>query len=83
MSNKYTKSSDLHVGMRVSTYDLSGIYNVYILLSQTQLNEDGSTSGIIEFIGDKQSQEMLDVSNRCKEKYGKRPMIFCQAYLPG
>lgn len=82
MSNKYSNSSDLHVGMRVSTYDLSNIYNVYILLSQTQLNEDGSTSGTIEFIGDKQSQEMLDISNRCKEKYGRRPMIFCQAYLP-
>ncbi len=82
MKDKSYKLSDLHVGMQVSTYELSNIYNVYILLSQTQINEDGSTSGKIEFIGSKQSQEMLDIFNRCKEKYGKKPMIFCQAYLP-
>ena len=82
MSGKSYKLSDLQVGMSVTTYQLSNIHNIYILLSQTHLNEDGSTTGTIEFIGGKQSQEMLDIFNACKEKYGKNPMIFCQSNLP-
>lgn len=82
MDGKSYKLSDLQVGMHVTTYQLSDICNVYILLSQTQINEDGSTTGVIEFIGEKQSQEMLNVFNKCKEKYGKKPMIFCQPNLP-
>ena len=74
--------NDLRIGMRVNTYQLSGIYNTYILLSQTELNDDGSTSGTIEFVGEKQTQEMLDVINYCKEKYGKKPMVYAHAYLP-
>lgn len=82
MSVKAYKLSDLAVGMCVTTYELSDICNTYILLSQTHLNEDGSTSGIIEFIGKQQSQEMLNAFNKCIEKYGKKPMIFCQSRLP-
>ena len=45
---------NIQIGMEITTYKLSGICNTYILLSQTRLNTDGSTSDIIEFIGDKQ-----------------------------
>lgn len=76
------KLNDLKIGMQVTTHQLSNIYNTYILLSQTKLNSDGSTSGVIEFIGDKQTQEMLDIINSCKEKYGRKPMVYAHAYLP-
>lgn len=76
------KLNDLKIGMQVTTHQLSNIYNTYILLSQTKLNSDGSTSGVIEFIGDKQTQEMLDIINGCKEKYGRKPMVYAHAYLP-
>ena len=76
------KLEDLKIGMRVDTYQLSDIYDTYILLSQTELKPDGSTSGIIEFIGQKQTQEMLDIVNKCKAKYGRKPMVFAQKYLP-
>lgn len=74
--------ADLQIGMEVTTYQLSNIYNTYILLSQTRLNPDGSTSGTIEFIGDKQTPEMLEVVNKCKSKYGRKPMVYAHAYLP-
>ena len=82
MTGKYYTLSDLSVGMTVTTYELSNIYDTYILLSQTHLNEDGSITGTIEFIGDKQSQEMLDIFNKCKEQYGKKPMIFGHKKMP-
>lgn len=81
MSGKSYVLSDLQVGMSVTTYQLSGIYNVYILLSQTHLNEDGSTTGVIEFIGPKQTDEMKKVFDRCIAKYGKRPMIYAHTKL--
>lgn len=81
MSKTY-KVSDLHIGMKVTTHELSEIYDTYILLSQIYLNDDGSTTGTIEFIAQEQSQEMAKVFNECLEKYGKRPMIFRHAYLP-
>lgn len=73
---------DLKIGMLVNTNQLTNIYDTYILLSQTKLNSDGSTSGIIEFIGKKQTQEMLDIVNKCKRLYGRKPMVFAQKYLP-
>lgn len=82
MNNKLLDISDLHVGMKVNTYELSKIFDTYILLSQTRLKDDGSTEGVIEFIGKKQTQEMLDVFNKCKEKYGRRPMIYAHKNMP-
>ena len=81
MSGKYYKLSDLSVGMTVTTYELSNIYDTYILLSQTHLNDDGSTTGTIEFIGHEQTSEMKKVFDRCLDKYGKRPMIYAHIKL--
>lgn len=81
MSGKSYKLSDLSVGMTVTTYELSDIYDTYILLSQTHLNDDGSTTGIIEFFGPKQTFEMKKVFDRCIAKYGKRPMIYAHTKL--
>lgn len=74
--NEYLKLSDLKVGDRVNTHQLSKIYNTYILLSNTKLVGDGSTEGTIEFIGAEQNEEMLDILNMCKQRDGKRPMIY-------
>lgn len=83
MDGKSYKLSDLHVGMQVNTMQLSNIYDTYILLSQTKLSDknDGSTDGIIEFIGHKQTSEMKEVFDRCTSKYGKRPMIYAHTRL--
>lgn len=72
----------LQVGERVTTYQLSGVYDTYILLSNTKLLDDGSTEGTIEYIGKEQNEEMLKVFNNCIERYGRRPMIYAQANLP-
>lgn len=77
------KLEDLYVGMKVNTMQLSNIYDTYILLSQTELSSknDGSTTGVIEFIGHKQTSEMKEVFDNCIEKYGKRPMIYAHTKL--
>lgn len=80
--DKKLKLEDLKIGMRVKTSQISNIYNTYIILSQTKLNDDGTTSGTIEFISTVQNKEMVEVINMCKEKYGKKPMIYAHANIP-
>lgn len=82
MSDRF-KLEDLSIGMKVNTMQLSDIYDTYILLSQTELSDknDGSTDGIIEFIGPKQTIEMKEAFDKCIEKYGKRPMIYAHTKL--
>ena len=63
MSKTY-KTSDLHIGLKVATHELSEIYDTYILLSQIYLNNDRSTTGIIEFIAQEQSQDMANAFNK-------------------
>lgn len=66
------------VGDTVNTYQLAGIYDTYILLSNTELQEDGSTQGVIEYIGKEQTPEMKEVLNKCKVRDSKKPMIYAQ-----
>lgn len=82
MERKY-KLSDLTVGMKVNTKQLSEIYDTYILLSQTKLSDrnDGSTDGVIEFICNKQTAEMKKAFDDCIAKYGRRPMIYAHASI--
>lgn len=77
------KLSDLCIGMKVNTMQLSDIYDTYILLSQTELSNknDGSTDGIIEFISKKQTTEMKEAFDKCIAKYGRRPMIYAHTRL--
>lgn len=81
--NTELKLEDLYIGMKVNTMQLSNIYDTYILLSQAKLSSknDGSTDGVIEFIGNNQTSEMKEAFDRCLKKYGKRPMIYAHTKL--
>lgn len=72
---------NIKVGQRVNTYQLAEVYDTYILLSNTVLLDDGSTEGTIEFVGKQQNKEMLNISNMCKERDGKKPFVFAQRKL--
>lgn len=81
--NTDLKLTDLYVGMQINTGQISKIYGVHILLSNTYIDETTSfTCGTIEYIGEK-NQSMLDKYNECMKKYGKRPMIYYNDYIGG
>ncbi|MBQ8327966.1 MAG: hypothetical protein IJX86_12965 [Lachnospiraceae bacterium] len=81
MQGRYLKLEEIKVGDRVNTYQLANIYDTYILLSNTQIQEDGSTEGTIEFIGKVQNQKMRDILNMCKTRDGKKPMIYAHKQM--
>ena len=83
MNKEYLSLDDIKVGDKVDIGKISRIYNTYILLSNTYIdNETSFTNGIIEYIGEK-NQDMLDIYNNCMKKYGRRPMIIYNEYIGG
>lgn len=83
MEKEFLTLEDIKVGDRVDTGRLLRIYNTYILLSNTYVDNNTSfTNGIVEYIGEK-NQNMLDVYNNCVKKYGRRPMVIHNEYTGG
>lgn len=78
--NKYPdlKLEELKVGMRVRTYQLEDIYEVYILMTDiTNGIYDGMfryTEGTIVFIGNEQNKEYNRLFNSIQSE-GKSPCI--------
>lgn len=75
---KMLKIEDLKVGMQVNTKQLLNIYDVYILLGNQHIEDNGSFTGEVVCISDKQTQEMKDTVDLCRHKYGQKPFIFAQ-----
>lgn len=77
----YDTSEELEKGQEINTAQISKIFDTYIIISNEKLEEDGTTTGIIEFVGKKQTQEMKDVVKKCIQQNGKKPFIFAQRNL--